>query len=515
MSDTLLQQYASFLKREQLQALAEEDLRIAREMDIPLLRMLPQYSESDLLARVRSGLERTLTTIEEGRPFEDALEALQRWRDNQLPGVSRESVEPRDLILVYAAQRRALIRFVCAFTDELHVGMTLMEELDRHFVKVQEAAIQLLAEVREEATEQVRELAKDLEREKAFAESIINNVPAGIAFVDRELVIRWANPTLNGFIPHLKPEEFLGKKMASAFPNAAHQTEGLLRNVLERGEPFRASGFHLVAEIDGRKHESWWDLAYLPVPGEDGGIAGLLTFALDVSARVEREHLQREQIAKLKQVDEMKDQFLSILSHKLRTPINAIMGFGSILDDELEGPLNEAQHLYLQKMLSGAETLLSLVNDLLDMSRIQAGKFTLDPVMTEFQAIADDVMANMAPLAEHKGHRLINQVPDELPDIMADEQRVAQVLVNLIGNAIKFTPEGGTIWVRARVAISCAAKSRTPASESQTKTFRGSSRASDSWTPATREWRAEPASACPSARASLKPMVARLVLKAS
>jgi signal transduction histidine kinase len=162
------------------------------------------------------------------------------------------------------------------------------------------------------------------------------------------------------------------------------------------------------------------------------------------------ERLQQEQIGQLQQVDRLKDEFLSILSHELRTPINAIMGFGSILLDELAGPLNERQQTYTQRILNGADVLLALIEDLLDMSRIQAGKFSLSPASFEPRAMVEDVLGGLAHLAEQRGQVLALEVDGELAPIMADEQRTRQVLTNLVGNAIKFGGPRDTIAVRVR-----------------------------------------------------------------
>jgi signal transduction histidine kinase len=172
------------------------------------------------------------------------------------------------------------------------------------------------------------------------------------------------------------------------------------------------------------------------------------------------EQLQQEQLEHLRQVDRQKDQFLSILSHELRTPLNAIMGFASILDDEISGPLNEDQHAHLAKIVRGTEVLLALINDLLDMSRIQAGKFSLAPEPMPLDEVCASVIENLHVLAEQKDHKLFClPVADPRP-IMADRQRVSQVLMNLVGNAIKFTPRGGEVsvscvrergWVRFEV----------------------------------------------------------------
>jgi signal transduction histidine kinase len=159
----------------------------------------------------------------------------------------------------------------------------------------------------------------------------------------------------------------------------------------------------------------------------------------------------KRQNEELRRLDTMKDEFLSIISHELRTPINAIMGFGSVLDDELVGALNPEQHLYLQKMLSGSDHLLSLVDELLDLSRIQAGQLLLERGPVDVRALIEESLAGLAPLAERKRLRLSSHVPERLPTAMVDGRRLNQVLINLISNAIKFTPEDGAITVRAAI----------------------------------------------------------------
>src|SRR5205823_5943151 len=139
-------------------------------------------------------------------------------------------------------------------------------------------------------------------------------------------------------------------------------------------------------------------------------------------------------------------------SHELRTPLNAVLGFASILDDEVAGPLTAQQHDYLRKMMGGTEILLSLINDLLDMSRIQAGKFTVSKEPLAIAEVCAEVVANLAPLAEQRRQQVLCEVPPDLPPVQADRQRVFQVLVNLVNNAIKFSGMGATIKVTARVA---------------------------------------------------------------
>ncbi len=172
------------------------------------------------------------------------------------------------------------------------------------------------------------------------------------------------------------------------------------------------------------------------------GLGTMLVLAIALLSSY-KEGLQNQQ-------DALKDQFLSLLSHELRTPINAITGFTSIVADEAVGPLNERQRGFLKKALGGANVLLSLVNDLLDLSRIQAGQFKLTIHDVDFASAVQEVVSSLELLSEQKRLRIHNEVGDGPIPLKADKQRLQQVLVNLIDNAIKFTPPGGTIWIRGR-----------------------------------------------------------------
>jgi signal transduction histidine kinase len=163
-----------------------------------------------------------------------------------------------------------------------------------------------------------------------------------------------------------------------------------------------------------------------------------------------RTHELSQAIERLHQADRVKDEFLSVISHELRTPLNFITGFASILDDEVDGPLNPLQHLHLGKILSGADRMLHLVNDLLDFAKLQAGKFDLSPRPTVYAPLLEDVAASLRPLADHK--QVAIEVDADVPgEPVVDETRVVQVLTNLVTNAIKFTGAGGRVRLSARI----------------------------------------------------------------
>ncbi len=333
--------------------------------------------------------------------------------------------EPRD----FANQEQQFLRSIAS---QLAIAIQLS------------AFVEDLQAARAHLEAQVQERTRELETEKTFLDRIVTHVPAAVAFADRQLVYQWTNPAYAHLVG-VPASQLVHRPVFEVLEGSEAQIGPHLRDVLETGQPFHAQAFPLSYVVNGVARTTYWDLSYVPVAN-----AGVLMLGTEVSERVARERLQQEKIAQLTLTDRMKDEFLSILSHELRTPLNAIMGFGSILEDELVGPLNEVQLTYLKRMLGGADALLGLINDLLDMSRIQAGKFTLEPHPFPLPRTLRGVIENLAPLAEQRGHRMRLDASEDLPLVLGDEQRVSQVLVNLVNNAIKFTPESGKIRVSAR-----------------------------------------------------------------
>ena len=159
--------------------------------------------------------------------------------------------------------------------------------------------------------------------------------------------------------------------------------------------------------------------------------------------------------------NQAKSEFLANMSHELRTPLNAINGFSEIMAGELFGPLGDPKYKgYAADILKSGQHLLSLINDILDMAKIEAGKLTLHYETVSLKEIAEDAARLMRGKIQEAGLNLLVDAPD-LPDIEADHRGLKQVILNLISNAVKFTPEGGDIVValsrldddRLRVAV--------------------------------------------------------------
>lgn len=193
------------------------------------------------------------------------------------------------------------------------------------------------------------------------------------------------------------------------------------------------------------------------------GLVGVLISALTarLASEVAQLNLAQEDLIRqaqqleqanreLLQTDRYKDEFLAALSHELRTPLSEVIGFGSMLAEGDVGPLTKEQNSYLTHVLSGAEHLNEMVTELIELSRIQAGKFKLACSQTPYVHVVQAALSDLVPIAAEKGISL--EVAVDVPDeVRIDGERVMEVVHHLVDNALKFTPCEGKVTVRAFV----------------------------------------------------------------
>ena len=160
--------------------------------------------------------------------------------------------------------------------------------------------------------------------------------------------------------------------------------------------------------------------------------------------------LAQKAIEEMQEVDQMKSQFLANMSHELRTPLNSIIGFSRVIIKGIDGPINAVQEQDLNAIYNSGQHLLSLINDILDLSKIEAGKMTLAFDDLHLGDLVNSVMSTASGLVKDKPVQLIQDIPEDIPVVQADNTRIRQVLLNFISNAAKFTDEG-SITVSARV----------------------------------------------------------------
>jgi signal transduction histidine kinase/DNA-binding response OmpR family regulator len=184
----------------------------------------------------------------------------------------------------------------------------------------------------------------------------------------------------------------------------------------------------------------------------DDAIIGYLLIGTDNTARkqVEAERVKLEQRllqknVELEEASRMKSEFLANMSHELRTPLNAIIGFSEILRDGLIGELTEQQQRFIGDIFSSGNHLLSLINDILDLSKVEAGKMTLELESVEVWSLFANSLSIIREKAAARHIELSMDVPKELGSIQADARKVKQIVYNLLSNAVKFTVDGGQV----------------------------------------------------------------------
>jgi GAF domain-containing protein len=191
-------------------------------------------------------------------------------------------------------------------------------------------------------------------------------------------------------------------------------------------------------------------------PGEfpSEAVEVLKTFATQSALAIQNARLFREiadKSAQLEAASRHKSEFLANMSHELRTPLNAIIGFSEVLSERMFGELNEKQAEYLKDIYTSGQHLLSLINDILDLSKIEAGRMELEATDFDLPSAIDNALTLVRERATRRGITLGRTIDERLGTLRGDERKVKQVLLNLLSNALKFTPEGGRIDVYARL----------------------------------------------------------------
>jgi signal transduction histidine kinase/DNA-binding response OmpR family regulator len=193
----------------------------------------------------------------------------------------------------------------------------------------------------------------------------------------------------------------------------------------------------------------WANVVITALRDATGRLRGFGKVTRDITEHKRTQGLLMHAKEEAERASKFKDQFLSTMSHELRTPLNAVLGFSDLLADERYGPLNDRQRRYVDHIHTGGRHLLKLISDILDLSKIEAGRMELTREDVAVASAFTEVISALYPLVEKKSQVLLQQVEPNL-HVHADAMRFKQVLTNLVANAIKFTPEGGRIELVAR-----------------------------------------------------------------
>ncbi len=220
-----------------------------------------------------------------------------------------------------------------------------------------------------------------------------------------------------------------------------------IRQILANKDPRATDSLRVELEVTlaGKKRS---------ITADPQQMISLLLSTYEAAVTRNTELLQTQEALKkltvdLKNTARIKSEFLANMSHELRTPLNSINGFSEVLYDQTFGPLNGKQKQYVNNVLTSGKHLLLLINQMLDMAKVEAGKMKLELSSLPMKSLLNDISLLVSDMISKKKLQMSLEISDDLPDIEADELRVKEILLNLLSNAIKFTPAGGKIGMRA------------------------------------------------------------------
>jgi len=289
--------------------------------------------------------------------------------------------------------------------------------------------------IREQA-EHMGSMLRSQQIEAAKSQAILEGIADGVLVTDpngRVVLFNAAAERILG----IKREEALGRlfdEMVGLYGSMAREWALHIEQWRQSPETHH-SGQYLAQRIE--LGERFISVHLSPVISSTQEFLGLVSVFRDITTEV--------------QADRAKSDFVSMVSHELRTPMTAVKAYVDLLLMETPGPLTEQQRKFLKVVKSNSERLIDLVSDLLDISRIEAGKVTLVRQPVDVAELIEQVAMTIAPNIEEKGQHLRMVVPAGLPKAYGDAARLTQILTNLVGNAHKYTPEGGSIAIYAYV----------------------------------------------------------------
>jgi PAS domain S-box-containing protein len=270
----------------------------------------------------------------------------------------------------------------------------------------------------------------------------------GVLQVDTDLVIRGWNRWLET-ASGLSASDVVGRLLVQTFPGIRDSpAEQAFRHALAGGTTVFAHRFHRYlllfpppAGVEGFDCMQQ-SARVVPVADENGRVSGAMALIQDVTERVAREEDLRDALLRAETANRAKSEFLAAMSHELRTPIGAVSGYADLLAEGILGPVSSTQRDHLTRIKSVSTHLLRIVEEILTFARVEAGREEVHLSASEAGAIAREAANAVEPLTMKKGLRLELCLSDAPIPMVTDEVKVRQVLINLLGNAVKFTDRG-------------------------------------------------------------------------
>jgi signal transduction histidine kinase len=443
------------------------------EMLAAVGRLYPRPPQRDTVSG-RAILSRAVVQIEDilaDREFHRGLALATGWRSMIAVPMLREG-EPIGTIIINRREpgpfTEQQIELLKTFADQAVIAI----ENVRLFTELQERTQQLTRSVRELTAlgEVGRAISSTLDLQTVLSTIVaratqLSDTDAGVIYEYDE--------RREVFVPRAT-EHLEAEIVETMLATPVRKGEGATGQLAEAQEPIQVPDI-LAAPAESRVRGALVRAGYrallaVPLVREDRLLGGLTvirkatgefapeviellrTFATQSALAIQNARLFLEIADKSRQLEvasQHKSEFLANMSHELRTPLNAIIGFSEVLSEGMFGEINEKQTEYLNDILESGRHLLSLINDILDLSKIEAGRMELEATDFDLPSAIENALILVRERASRCGITLGREIDERLGEIRGDERKVKQVLLNLLSNALKFTPEGGRIDVRA------------------------------------------------------------------
>ena len=435
------------------------------------------YRRVDELVR---GVDREPTDL-----LDEIVARVDGFRAAQLAAIARntDAVETQVLLLVAGTMSGAIILLILLVDRTIGRPMVAATDIARRIsggdltspirVTGRDEAAQLLGAMKL-MQDSLAESQETLRRSEARTRLLLESSGEGIYGVDTDGHCIFCNPAGARMLGYTDPAALLGKAMHElihhAYPDGSPMPEAACRasDTHRNGRPAHADD-----EVFWRADGSLFPVEYrsYPIYQDEQLVGGVVTFAdiserkrADTALRAAHDALAQERArlaervrertaeldlanAELARTARAKDEFLASMSHELRTPLTTVLGIAETLEDRLLGPINEQQARAAKTIQESGHHLLSLINDILDVAKVESGKMQLVWDKVPVQQLCDASLRLVRQAAQRKGIELSCRIDPQVRLVRGDSRRLKQLLVNLLSNAVKFTPEGGSVGV--------------------------------------------------------------------
>jgi PAS domain S-box-containing protein len=278
---------------------------------------------------------------------------------------------------------------------------------------------------------------RQAEAQAARLAVVARHAGTNVVLMDADWRIEWVNESFTRCLGYTW-EEVLGRRPSEVLHGAetSAQTLAELNRELEAGRSFRGEILNYAKDGSPR----WLELDVQPLRGPDGRVTGYMGLQVDITERRRQSDELRQAMDDARRADQAKSQFLAMMSHEIRTPMNGVIGMTSLL---LDSPLSREQRDYVETIRQSGDALLGIINEILDFSKIESGRLELEEEPCCLRDCLESALDLLAPKAAEKQLDLLYEIDERVPyTVRTDQTRLRQILVNLLGNAIKFTLRG-------------------------------------------------------------------------